>query len=529
MTEVEKALAEYRAALEAKQSAVMQELAEKWMYIENNLRAEMSSLSYIIQEKISSGVVIDEQYLWKMQQYQRLLIQAEDQIDKYQGLAESIIESAQRETYVLGVKASEEVLSSQFRSIGALNPFWERVDVRAVESISSLLQEGKPLSTLLNNSYPEAVEGLKNVLLEGIARGFSASQIASNMANGFGMGLDRSLLIAQTEMARAYRTGMTDQFKKSGVVEYYVRFANKFTACGACLALDGQKMEIDEELSDHPRGCCNVIPKVKGVPLPDWKHGEDWLKEQSVDYQKGILGPTRWEAWSSGQYSLLDMTKITENSTWGGSPGLKTLDELGLEKLIPKSSVVQDLQGLFQQAEDVNYNPFSNKFGALQGMHDWTDSLDEKTMDAIRQYTGADAYNVNRALRDGTFDSLDEEIKTMSDLLDSAFDSAPATDFDFLVRRSVNGSPDEDWIMDLFKEGNVVMDKGFISTTAGHKTLGWYKMEIAVPKGSNGVMFLGNHSIHPGEMEVLLDRNARFKVLEVVDDKTIRLIYLGSG
>jgi hypothetical protein len=91
---------------------------------------------------------------------------------------------------------------------------------------------------------------------------------------------------------------------------------------------DGEFIELDRELDEHPAGRCTSVPVVIGVPEPTWQLGKDWLVEQPVKTQLAIMGKGRLDLWQSGRYDLEEMIRVIPNSTWGDSLGPVPLREL---------------------------------------------------------------------------------------------------------------------------------------------------------------------------------------------------------
>lgn len=329
MALIDDILLKYNKEYEARQSYLMLGLAKQWLQVENNIKFEMDDLLRVLDAKRQAGQTITQQMLWKEEYYRRLLLQADDQIKQFNAYAINGIYNAQENAYLLGAEVANNTLYSTYAQIGALAPFWEKADVGGVKNMyNALTGTGSPLKDLLEKDYIASMGGLTNALVEGMARGFTTQQIALNMANASSMGLNRAQLIANTEVARAYTTGTIDQYYKSGMVEYYLRYVNKNHACPACLALDGEEFYSKSAFYDHPNGACNVIAKVKGIPVHKWEKGEDWLKNQPEVTQRKILGNTRYDLWKNVGISLKDMTTVVKNDVWGKSPGVKSLKDL---------------------------------------------------------------------------------------------------------------------------------------------------------------------------------------------------------
>jgi SPP1 gp7 family putative phage head morphogenesis protein len=326
--DVVRVLKEYRAALDTREAGLMADMATQWLSIERKLDADIALLAREMADRAAMGKIITEQMVWKAERYQIIKSQLEEQIGKYSsGYAAQTIATAQGQYALLGIDAAQAAINVQY---GPMGTYFNKINLNAVESMIGFAGDGSPLSKLLKASYPDATDGLLKALINGIARGQGPAQTARDMANGMGMGLERALLIARTESARAYRTGSLEQYRESGVVRGFKRLVKKETACLACLMLDGETFDLESELDDHPRGKCTAIPLVQGVGDPKYQTGEQWFKGLSADEQRSMMGNERYTAWKDGKFGLQDLARVTQNDVWGLSPRVATLAELAL-------------------------------------------------------------------------------------------------------------------------------------------------------------------------------------------------------
>jgi SPP1 gp7 family putative phage head morphogenesis protein len=324
--EVIRVLAQYRAALDARETGLMDEMARRWVQVEARLNSDILALAYEVDRRKAEGKVITEQIIWREERYKQLHAQMEVEIARYNREAAILVEQVQGENATLGISAANDAIHVSY-PMGS-SPMWTRINLGAVQSMIGFAGDGSPLHKLLKEDYPDAVDGLLKALINGVARGQGPAQTARDMADGMGMGLDRALLIARTETNRAYRTASTEQYRQSGVVDGYYRLVKKGTACMACLMLDGQHFDTADELGDHPRGKCVAVPQCIGVAKPRWESGVDYFKALPPDQQAARMGPEKYQLWQDGQIKLSDLARMTHNDTWGDSPRVATLAEL---------------------------------------------------------------------------------------------------------------------------------------------------------------------------------------------------------
>jgi hypothetical protein len=319
-------LKEFRQALDLREDAMMADMARRWLEIEYRLEADITLLAREMAERKAAGQIITEQIVWKAQRYQIIKGQLDDEIYKYnRDYVVGTISRNQELNATLGIDAAQQAINIQYGPMGAA---FTRINVGAVQSMIGFAGDGSPLSKLLKASYPDSTDGLLKALINGTARGQNPAQTARDMANGMGMGLERALLIARTETARAYRTASTEQYRQSGVVTGFKRLVKKETACLACLMLDGEHLDMASELEDHPRGKRVAVPEVKGANSPKWETGQQWFKTLGADQQRSMMGEKKYDMWKGGQISLGDLARLSHSDEWGNSPRVATLEEL---------------------------------------------------------------------------------------------------------------------------------------------------------------------------------------------------------
>ncbi len=313
---------EFKAALLRRENAQMADMTRHWRAVEVALQAQIESLAQFVAGEVAAGRVLTQETLLTMDRYQSLLTQTNAEIGRYGAWAEKLIISEQGKLAALGLSEAAELIALQ-ADVAGLSASFSRLPVAAVEQMAGLVGDGTPLHNLLAQAWPDAVEGLTNELLTGIALGRNPRVIAKRMTeNGLSVGLQRSMVLARTEQLRAYRQASQAQYKESRVVKSYKRMsAHDGSVCLGCLVLDGQEFALEVEFEEHPAGRCALLPILTGANRVTWESGETWLKAQSQDTQRQIMGDQRYELWKDGNVKFADMATKREDATWGNSWG----------------------------------------------------------------------------------------------------------------------------------------------------------------------------------------------------------------
>ena len=313
-----------KAGLLEQEQGQMAEMARKWLEVERGLDGQISALALEIQGIRERGEAVSEARLMRMERYQKLLDQAERETGRYSSYADDLITKRQGEMALEGIQNASEAL----RASGVTGRF-DILPANAIEAMIGMAGNGSPLRSLLKESFPDAVEGLTQTLIDAIAQGLNPRDTARLMRDGFGMGLDRALNIARTEQLRAYRESNRMQYQESGLVSGYKRLAaHDNRTCAGCLFSEGDLYELDQAFEEHPSGRCTLVPVVIGMPAIEWENGQTWFLAQNEDTQEEILGAGYFEAWSDGAFGLGEMVNREWDEEWGGMVVPKGLREL---------------------------------------------------------------------------------------------------------------------------------------------------------------------------------------------------------
>lgn len=127
--------------------------------------------------------------------------------------------------------------------------------------------------------------------------------------------------------------------------------------------------------------------------------------------------------------------------------------------------------------------------------------------EAIKRYTGSKYLSINSGLR-GDSNYRTPEIEA----LDRAFDLAPPTTQELLVRRGVHGGED------IFgpigsRVGKTFKDNAYVSTAHGAAFSGDTRIHIEIPPGAKVLRPDGNGVFGDNEGEIILPRGSEFEVI----------------
>ena len=200
-------------------------------------------------------------------------------------------------------------------------------------------------------------KAIGRALITGISTGQGSARIADRIMQAAQIPERRALLIARTEINRAYRQSNPNRMRSSRAVLGYRRMCYPDTACFACPMLDKEFYPIDSEPCDHPNGKCSFVPVTRHYDPgndPGWQGGREYFDSLPEDAQRKLMGPGRFDLWKQGGVDPRDMVYIKPNQTWGGSPAIKAVNMLGVsgkgEKSMRESSSNSQIPDTLQSA-----------------------------------------------------------------------------------------------------------------------------------------------------------------------------------
>jgi SPP1 gp7 family putative phage head morphogenesis protein len=205
-----------------------------------------------------------------------------------------------------------------------------RLNSDAVQAIVGFTTDGSPLTDLLQTLAPEASQGVRDALIQGVALGHSPAKIAAQSRDALGGSLTRALTIARTETMRAYRDSSSQAYADNGdVLDGWTWMASLSSrTCAMCIAMHGTVHPVTEQMYSHPNCRCVMVPLVKGYSGPSIQSGSTWFNEADEATQLSILGQSAFDAFQSGAISLQDLVGTSDSDRWGLSRFVLSLSQV---------------------------------------------------------------------------------------------------------------------------------------------------------------------------------------------------------
>lgn len=312
----------------ALEKSLIQALVLLWREMDDELSNDYMAAAYEVSATYEN-LKPPRYELMGLSSYIGMIAHLRSRYDNFTDSAAETIAGYQQQAYHLGISGAQEALDEL-----ELDDDWYRMPATEMDSRTGVSSNGIRIGDILRNGMNHVVAGLTSALIAGATFGKTPEQIVLDMKQSATSGLNQAITTGRTEYNRAHREALTEQYRQSGAIAGFRRMAYKPTACFACLMLDGEWLEKESDLEDHPNGRCMAVPfRSKDDPIP-WMTGADWFLAQDAEKQMRILGKGRYEAWKAGEIpSLRDIVYVKQNETWGGCPTVRTLKELGISRL----------------------------------------------------------------------------------------------------------------------------------------------------------------------------------------------------
>jgi SPP1 gp7 family putative phage head morphogenesis protein len=307
----------HRERIAAGEEAARREIIAEYEKVRRKLQSEVRRLAAEIDAARASGKKISPAWLYRERRLKSLIDQINAELRRFGRIASAAIERAQREAVNLAVTETNRVIAiigNDLPTVGAALPS------RAIENVIGSLSDGSPLLNYFEEELAPTVSAkLRDTLIDGVARGKNANDIAREILKTGDITRQRAILIARTETGRAYREASRSIYQENAdLIEGWQWVASKSSrTCPACLYLDGTIYKLKESFPHHFNCRCTIIPVIKGISPPRRTIGRDWFERQPDRVKQEILGKAAAEAYSRGEVSLKDFVGWATSKQFG--------------------------------------------------------------------------------------------------------------------------------------------------------------------------------------------------------------------
>ena len=327
-SELETAARRFKANLLGMERTAASRMVNTYGAAWQRLTPRIDNLSEWIRAQREAG---NEVPVWRINQLQDLRdfrAQVEAELRQFERYAADATVATQRQAIGAAFDNAADLILTADHTLAAQ---LVRFNPAAIESFVGFAADGSPLRELFANLGN--ADAIVDLYVQNLAMGINPRVAARELRRDLAVPLRRALTISRTEMIRSYRTASMDTYRANATLLdgwVWLSAADRRT-CAACLAMHGTVHPLSENLNDHPQGRCTAVPWVKGR-RPAIPTGDEAFRQLSEADQRTILGPTAYDAWSTGNLRIGDMAKVVSNPRWGDSIRRKTLAELGIEK-----------------------------------------------------------------------------------------------------------------------------------------------------------------------------------------------------
>jgi SPP1 gp7 family putative phage head morphogenesis protein len=278
-------------------------------------------------KQMAEAETVSQSWLFEESRLRTLRAQVEEEINRFAGFAERVINSEQaRAVALVGQQAAE---------IGLINTSFTRLPREALIDLIGNLSDGSPLRTIFAGFGKEAADAIQRELISGIALGRGPRQVARAIRPHLGHSLTRAMTIARTETMRVYRSSSIRTYRENADLLSGWKWQASLSGrtCAACIAMHGTIHPVTEDFASHPNCRCATVPILMDAPRT-YEFGEDWFDRQPLEVKEKVLGSkAALLAYQAKQVTLPDFVGSSTSAKWGAGRYQRSLKEiLGTEK-----------------------------------------------------------------------------------------------------------------------------------------------------------------------------------------------------
>ncbi|MGB3327342.1 MAG: minor capsid protein [Thermomicrobiales bacterium] len=326
MPTIVETIQQQREAIDSREHYSWEQMASAYRTVIDGLEDDLAEVESLIQEAYDEGLTPHPDWLRRQGRYQRLIAQAEAGYARFAETGEGIMGEALGISEAAGrVDATTLVGQATGNTFG----FDGSINANALERFVGAYSDASPLRPILDAYGSHAGTVIEQTILAGMGSGNGPAAIIGDIRSALTGDVPTSRLraLVRTEMMRAYRGSLVDQYQDfGGVVVGLVWSAQKGPrTCLACLAMDGKVFPLDEPPTQFHVCCrCTIAPEPDELypsvraELARRGNGKAWFDRQPDDVKRRML-PSReaFDAYQRGDLTLDDFVGTHHSAEWG--------------------------------------------------------------------------------------------------------------------------------------------------------------------------------------------------------------------
>lgn len=394
---------------------ILQRYAELW----TAYKARLDAFLQQVERARAEGVDVSPAWLFQQARYNELINDIALAINDLVRDVGNVIEDAQREAVMAAQEHAEMLVKAGLPSPEpGVSVSFARVPHEALAHLIGVTGAGMPLTDLLAPLGEQAINGVRDGLIRGLALGQNPRVVARQIRDALGGNMVRAMRIARTEMLRSYRSAQyVSYLNNSDVVKGWAwHSALGRRTCMSCIALHGRQFPPSARMDTHVNCRCVMVPitytwrelgfkRVKEESAPEVETAERWFMLLPYSEKIKRMPILHYEALRRGMIRWVDLVAWRHNPVWGRSPRLAPLEDF----VLPKAREALRLSAA--QWKEHRSNP------RLYELYEFADKARWLLLDGIMRRAARIGYNEeNIWLSAHTIDAWDGIIRFVSSL-----------------------------------------------------------------------------------------------------------------
>jgi len=330
LSQLQQAITLYRRGILALDDKALTALQEAY----GPSRERLLSLIESLVTQISADGTLTVTEAMQLGRARELLRRIEIEAGKLAEITGEIVPQAQQAAIEQAIERARVLTVAQAESLqqaAKIATQWTALNRDALTDLVGSLSDGSPLSDWIERVVPDAVQTVRDTLIDGVARGINPNDLARALSEATDLPLQRALTMARTETLNAYRSASIKTYQENDdiLAGWTWIAAHDDRTCSACLAKSGQDFPLTVQfMPTHPRCRCSPAPKLKDDSLlPALQTGPEWFAEQPIDWQRQRFPVALRGDFDAGRVGIEDMAHLRRDDIWGDSYQTATIGQ----------------------------------------------------------------------------------------------------------------------------------------------------------------------------------------------------------